>query len=282
MKKAIVICCSLALCVAVAVLTEPSTSATSTISAAFDNLYGSELTSQFGCNVCHSAQSFSEFNPYGEDFLEALAGGGGGGCLEFYPPNTHTVALGRCEYMHAPGHFTPFSSGCTTCHGVDLTGLIAPSCYLCHGQRWTESGGTAAAPASVSPAQDAIAEALRAIEQLDSDGDGSTNIEEIIALTNPGDPNSFPGGVTKVSVEVDGAWQRSWVSDTGYLVIKLKPKEGEIDTHGYVSLKTDKGEIFSTNLKSKGKTVEASFPKALLHNLFSSFGTQRASVAVSV
>ncbi|MEW6002666.1 MAG: hypothetical protein AB1638_08490, partial [Nitrospirota bacterium] len=25
-----------------------------------------------------------------------------------------------------------FVSGCTTCHGVDLTGIIGPSCFSCH------------------------------------------------------------------------------------------------------------------------------------------------------
>ncbi len=35
---------------------------------------------------------------------------------------------------------------------------------------------------------------FQAIEQLDSDGDGYTNLQEIQALTLPGDPNSHPGG----------------------------------------------------------------------------------------
>ncbi len=35
-------------------------------------------------------------------------------------------------------------------------------------------------------------EAFRAIEGVDSDGDGFTNIDEINALTNPSDPNDFP------------------------------------------------------------------------------------------
>jgi hypothetical protein len=282
MKKALVVCSVLALWLLAAVLTEPPmTRANSTIDAAFDSRYGSELTSQFGCSVCHSTQSISEFNPYGEDLVEALSGGGGGGCLEYYPPNTHTVSKGRCEYMHAPGLFTPFSSGCTTCHGVDLNGLIAPSCYECHDQRWTENGGASAAAASVSPAQDSVADALEQIEPLDSDGDGYTNLEEINALTNPGDANSFPGGVTKVTVDVDGNWPRSWVLEREYLVVKLRPEEGEIDTRSYVSLKTDDGELFSTSLKRKGKTVEAYFPKALLHNLFSSLNAKSANVVVS-
>ncbi len=280
MKKTIVVCCGLALMIAMAALMELPTSATSALDTAFDNRYGPELTTQFGCGLCHSQQSFSEFNPYGEDFIEALAGGGGGGCLEFFPPNTHTIVLGRCEYLHAPGLFTPFSSGCTTCHGVDLNGLIAPSCFLCHGQRWTENG-SAEAPLSVSPTQDPVDEAFATIEPLDSDGDGYSNIEEINALTHPGDPNIFPGGETKAVVSVEKSWQRSWASDTGFLAVKVTPKEGEIDPNGYVLLKTDDSEIYSTYIKRDGKSVEAFFPKALLFRLFSSINANQANVAVS-
>ena len=281
MKKTIVVCCGFALAIAMAAVLEFPTSATSALDTAFDNRYGPELTTQFGCGLCHSQQSFSEFNPYGEDFLEALVGGGGGGgCLEFFPPNTHTTPLGRCEYLHAPGLFTPFSSGCTTCHGVNLTGLIAPSCFLCHGQRWTENGSSDA-PLSVSPTQDPVGDALAQIEPLDSDGDGYSNIEEINALTHPGDPNLFPGGETKVTVIADKNWQRDWISSTDFLAVKLTPKEGEIDPNGYVLLKTDDGEIYSTFIKPVRKSVEAFFPKALLFRLFSSINASQANVAVS-
>lgn len=36
-------------------------------------------------------------------------------------------------------------------------------------------------------------EALRAVEMLDSDGDGHSNLEEIAARTFPGDPKDHPG-----------------------------------------------------------------------------------------
>jgi len=33
---------------------------------------------------------------------------------------------------HRDGMNNPFSAGCSTCHGVDLRGGNAPSCYGCH------------------------------------------------------------------------------------------------------------------------------------------------------
>jgi len=48
-----------------------------------------------------------------------------------------------------------------------------------------------------------ITDALIAVEPLDSDGDGFTNIEEITALTFPGDPTDFPT-VTCTDKDGDG------------------------------------------------------------------------------
>ena len=42
------------------------------------------------------------------------------------------------DVMHARDKDEPFSSGCTACHGSDLTGGIAPSCFTCHGEEWDE------------------------------------------------------------------------------------------------------------------------------------------------
>jgi len=38
--------------------------------------------------------------------------------------------------MHKPGLNSPYRNGCTSCHGADLSGGIAPSCYSCHGEKW--------------------------------------------------------------------------------------------------------------------------------------------------
>jgi len=48
--------------------------------------------------------------------------------------------------LHAPGKDTPYSSGCTACHGTTLQGDLGPSCFSCHDQKWNEDpptgGGT--------------------------------------------------------------------------------------------------------------------------------------------
>ena len=63
---------------------------------------------------------------------------------------------------------------CTLCHTAKIPGLNP------YGTAYKSNGRSAAA--------------LTAIESLDSDGDGFTNIQEIKAFTFPGDPNSHPAG----------------------------------------------------------------------------------------
>ena len=380
---------------AAAWLAEMPSSASTAFDEAFDALYGPELTSKYGCALCHGEGSLTELNSYGQAVMKALSGDTG--CLEYYPPENHTLAKGRCEYlhaeglfkpfangcslchgidltgdiapscfrchgelwdddsaplsfyppdnhtiaaatggflhapgasqpvtnfchlchgdnlrggtgpscylchgavwpslgeeeefyppnthtdalgaggfMHAPGRTAPISNGCTTCHGVDLTGLIAPSCYLCHGTLWTEG---AAAP----PQDGGLDAAFQAIENDDSDGDGYTNIEEILALTHPGDPTSFPGIVVTVTVRTETTWDRNWVDNNSALVVTLKPKDGSLTADGYVSLTTDDGSLFTTRLRRKGASVEAYFPKSLLWTLFDDLTVKSAAVVV--
>ncbi|MFH2129994.1 MAG: hypothetical protein ABIK68_06440 [bacterium] len=50
----------------------------------------------------------------------------------------HTVS--EEGVYHAPGLKTPLDN-CVACHGSDLRGKDnAPSCYLCHGNKWDEGG----------------------------------------------------------------------------------------------------------------------------------------------
>jgi mono/diheme cytochrome c family protein len=72
------------------------------------------------------------------DALATTGGGGGGGTSM----PAHDDSQGGAG--HAVDKNTPYSSGCTACHGADLTGGSGPSCFSCHGQQWTEdapSGG---------------------------------------------------------------------------------------------------------------------------------------------
>ena len=76
-----------------------------------------------------------------------------------------------------------------------MVGTRIDSCSLCHtssipnlnpyGMAYRSSGRTPAA--------------LAAIESLDSDGDGYTNLQEITALTFPGDPGDHPAAATPTS-----------------------------------------------------------------------------------
>jgi hypothetical protein len=59
------------------------------------------------------------------------------------------------------------------------------TCLLCHGQNGPPNNPFGAAFAANN-------HDFAAIEQLDSDGDGYSNLEEITAGTFPGDPNDFP------------------------------------------------------------------------------------------
>ena len=58
----------------------------------------------------------------------------------FNPPATHTER--QDGFLHMPGKNSPYTNGCTTCHGATLQGGFAPSCYTCHGKEWSESAGT--------------------------------------------------------------------------------------------------------------------------------------------
>jgi len=69
-------------------------------------------------------------------------GGGGGGDTGGGLPPTHTNS--EEGVLHADGNNTPYSSGCTACHGSTLQGSVGPSCFACHGVKWNEnppSGG---------------------------------------------------------------------------------------------------------------------------------------------
>ncbi|MFV2066462.1 MAG: PKD domain-containing protein [Pirellulales bacterium] len=61
----------------------------------------------------------------------------------FNPPADHTVELGVPGFFtagHKPGFQDPLNNDCVFCHGADLTGGFAPSCFTCHGEAWGVGG----------------------------------------------------------------------------------------------------------------------------------------------
>ncbi len=51
----------------------------------------------------------------------------------YSPPASHTKS--KSGYMHHPSLENPVGA-CESCHGDDLKGGSAPSCYTCHGKKW--------------------------------------------------------------------------------------------------------------------------------------------------
>lgn len=92
-------------------------------------------------------------------------------CPDFNPPATHNIteSTDSCEALHAPGYSVPLSSGCASCHGADLTGGSGPSCYICHGKVWKDSG-SASCPDFSPPATHTILEELDACDAYHAPG----------------------------------------------------------------------------------------------------------------
>jgi hypothetical protein len=82
-----------------------------------------------------------------------------------------------------PGYLDAFNSRYGT------KGSRLDTCQTCHSTNY-QSDILAQLERNMS-----FADALTAVEPLDSDGDQHSNIEEITARTFPGNPNDFPGHV---------------------------------------------------------------------------------------
>jgi len=83
--------------------------------------------------------------------------------------NTPDINNARAKY---PNIVNTGLNSCDLCHTSNIPNLNP------YGQAYKDNGRNSAA--------------LGAIESLDSDGDGFTNLQEIMALTFPGNPSSFP------------------------------------------------------------------------------------------
>ena len=81
-------------------------------------------------------------------------------------------------------------NSCTTCHTISKWQRNPFGLDL---QHYLRSNLGYDADTSVQYSKEFIMEGISAIKDIDSDGDGFTNSEEINAETLPGDKNDFPG-----------------------------------------------------------------------------------------
>ncbi|MDH5517171.1 MAG: PKD domain-containing protein, partial [Gammaproteobacteria bacterium] len=116
-----------------------------------------------GCTSCHGASLQGSIGPscttcHGQKWSESAPSGGGSGGTSV--PHTDM----KDGVGHAIDKDTPFSSGCTSCHGASLQGSIGPSCTTCHGQKWNESapsgGGSGGASVPHTDMKDGVGHAI--------------------------------------------------------------------------------------------------------------------------
>ena len=144
-----------------------------------------------GCHLCHTDESGPDLNPYGADYLsngrtraalvaiENLDSDGDGYC------NLDELELGYC-----PGEpECPTHSESLLIQYPYLEGTQLDSCDLCHGANVPDDFNLYG-KAYINAGKNRFAFGL--IEQLDSDVDGYVNLEEIEALSMPGDPTDIP------------------------------------------------------------------------------------------
>lgn len=238
---------------------------------------GLETPFSSGCVGCHGSDLHGGIAPSCYTCHGALwdKNDSGGSCPDYNPPSSHTILKSEdgCRAYHAPGYEDPLANGCTLCHGEQLKGDSAPSCYTCHGEKWNdeEDDDDAPPPTSYSIRKVSHASAdFKSIENLDSDGDGFSNIEEITALSNPGDSDISPETATLVKGKMAGTWKRSWIFNKGIFKIVIKTKGGVIiDSNSPVMLRSITSDIVSGKIHKRGsRSVIVSFPRALLYALY--------------
>lgn len=315
-----------------------SVTATPSLLNDFSSAYGKSLPELFSCQICHKSGS-NELNPYGRDLAQAgasdcgkfnppgnhniletsatcaayhrqghnnplasncwgchgtnLEGESAPSCYScheklwnnssrtnnpsFDPPSSHTIRESDdgVTGLHAPGFKSPFSNGCTSCHGSSLRGGTGPSCYTCHGNEWSDddddshTGSASSHEASFAHFQ-TTNQTFKSIKDIDSDGDGYSNINEIKQLTNPGDADSNPGDAGAIVLAVKKNWQTNWTSKAGSLKFSLTFNTGNsIDTALPFTLTSDSESFSIPDVKEESsKKVSFTLPKSLLTGLY--------------
>lgn len=109
--------------------------------------HGAELTGgfAFSCYLCHGAFWDSSLPQYPSSHTHEVRGNRAHSPREADCMFCHDVfgdLFKKTSFWHAPGHGTPYESGCTQCHGAHLDGeqAIAYSCYWCHDRFWAGEG----------------------------------------------------------------------------------------------------------------------------------------------
>ena len=102
-----------------------------------------------------------------------------------------------------PGEFSKIY---TTLKAGGTVDSAAKACTLCHDAvagppKLNPYGASVKSALDKANAKDLTPAVLKSIEDLDSDGDGFSNIEEINADTLPGDPKSHPAGAPKTAAK---------------------------------------------------------------------------------
>ena len=91
-----------------------------------------------GCTSCHGADLKGTTMNMGcsvtPPSCTTCHGAGKWDSMQKKYPVSHTER--EDGFYHMPGKSKPFVNGCTTCHGADLRGGNARSCYTCHGKEW--------------------------------------------------------------------------------------------------------------------------------------------------
>lgn len=97
------------------------------------------------------------------------------------------VLIGATMAAARPAYFSSFRQN------YDIGGTKLDSCNTCH----TSGGGSPRNPYGMAYSESG--RDFAAIGDLDSDNDGSTNLEEINGLTLPGDPNDYPQDISQTT-----------------------------------------------------------------------------------
>ena len=96
------------------------------------------------CDYCHDNDGLSTPIILSSAVLHHSAASNCSWCHQTDPLSFHTDR--EDDAMHAPGKKKPFTNGCTDCHGADLRGGVARSCFSCHGREWDNDSGSGHSP----------------------------------------------------------------------------------------------------------------------------------------